>query len=102
MEKTLKEKQAAQFELQLHALIGYATFVQKTADRALTLAGDFMTDAEQEDSDVLRVTGSLSFVCGEALQVLRAELQKGTRLSERLCNKNQFTSFNTFNHGTEK
>lgn len=102
MTKTLKERQEAQFRQKLRALIGSVTHTQNIADQAMALAKDLMTEAEQEDSDALRVVENVSCVCEEALQVLCEELQKGPRLCERPCNENQSTSFNAFNHGTEK
>ena len=61
-----------------------------------------LTEDEQNESDVFRVTECLSCACEEALQVLFEELKRGTRLHEILTQENQSTSFNAFNHGTEK
>ncbi len=85
MTKTLKERQEAQFRQKLRALIGSVTHTQNIADQAMALAKDLMTEAEQEDSDALRVMENVSCVCEEALQALCEELKKGTRLYERPC-----------------
>jgi hypothetical protein len=85
MTKTLREKQEAQYKQKLRTLIGSTTHTQNVADQALALAKDLMTEVEQEDSDACRVIENVSCVCEEALQVLCEELQRGTRLYERLC-----------------
>ena len=85
MTKTMKEKQVAQFKQKLRTLIGSVTHTQNIADQALALAKDIMPEAEQVDSDACRVIENVSCVCEEALQVLCEELQRGTRLYERLC-----------------
>ena len=102
MTKTLKGKQETQYKQKLRTLIGSVTHTQNIADQALALAKNLMTEAEQEDSDACRVIENVSCVCEEALQVLCEELQRGTRLYERLSEENQSTSFNNFNYGTEK
>ena len=81
----MKEKQVAQFKQKLRTLIGSVTHTQNIADQALALAKDIMPEAEQVDSDACRVIENVSCVCEEALQVLCEELQRGTRLYERLC-----------------
>ena len=43
-----------------------------------------LTEDEQNESDVFRVTECLSCACEEALQVLFEELKRGTRLHEIL------------------
>lgn len=91
MTKTLKEKQEAQYKQKLRTLIGSVTHTQNIADQALALAKNLMTEAEQEDSDACRVIENVSCACEEALQVLCEELQRGTRLYERLCDENQPT-----------
>lgn len=85
MTKTLREKQEAQYKQKLRTLIGSTTHTQNIADQTLALAKDLMTEVEQEDSDACRVIENVSCVCEEALQVLCEELQRGTRLYERLC-----------------
>lgn len=102
MTKTLKEKLEAQYKQKLRALIGSVTHTQNIADQALALAKGLMTETEQADSDACRVIENVSCVCEEALQVLCEELQRGTRLYERLCDENVSPSLNTFNHGREK
>ena len=74
-----------QFKQKLRTLIGAVTHAQNIADQALGLAEDCMTEAEREDSDACRVIENVSCACEEALQVLCEELQRGTRLYERLC-----------------
>lgn len=80
----MKEKLEAQYKQKLRTLIGSVTHTQNIADQALVLAKGLMTEAEQEDSDACRVIENVSCACEEALQVLCEELQKGTRLYERL------------------
>lgn len=80
-----RKKQEAQFKNKLRTLIGCVTHTQNIADQALALAKNLMTEAEQEDSDACRVIENVSCACEEALQVLCEELQRGTRLYERLC-----------------
>ena len=83
----MKEKLEAQFKQKLRTLIGSVTHTQNVADQALALAKGLMTEAEQADSDACRVIENVSCVCEEALQVLCEELQRGTRLYERLSNE---------------
>lgn len=102
MTTTNPTKTEARIKQKLRALIGNVTHMQNTADQTLDILKISMTEDEQNESDACRVIENLSCVCEEALQVLCEELKKGTRLYERLCNENQSTSFNAFNHGTEK
>lgn len=95
-------KMEARIKQKLRALIGNVTHMQNVADQTLELIKSTLTEDERNDSDTCRVIENLSCVCEEALQVLCEELKRGTRLYERLCNENQSTSFNAFNHGTEK
>lgn len=81
---TDRKKQEAQFKNKLRTMIGCVTHMQVVADQAMEMAGRFMTE-EADNSDALRVIENLSCVCEEALQVFYEELQKGTRLYERLC-----------------
>lgn len=85
MAKTMKEKQETQFRQKLRTLIGCVTHTQNIADQALAMAKGLMTEADQADSDACRVIENVSCVCEETLQVLCEELQRGTRLYERLC-----------------
>lgn len=95
-------KMEARIKQKLRTLIGNVTHMQNVADQTLELIKSTLTEDERNDSDTCRVIENLSCVCEEALQVLCEELKRGTRLYERLCNENQSTSFNAFNHGTEK
>lgn len=81
---TDRKKQEAQFKNKLRTMIGCVTHMQVVADQAMEMAGRFMTAEEADNSDALRVIENLSCVCEEALQVFYEELQKGTRLYERL------------------
>ena len=82
---TDRKKQEAQFKNKLRTMIGCVTHMQVVADQAMEMAGRFMTAEEADGSDTLRVIENVSCVCEEALQVFYEELQKGTRLYERLC-----------------
>ena len=81
---TDRKKQEAQFKNKLRTMIGCVTHMQVLSDQAMEMAGRFMTAEEADGSDTLRVVENLSCVCEEALQVFYEELQKGTRLYERL------------------
>ena len=74
-----------QYKQKMLAMTGSVSHTLNIADQALALAKDIMTEAEQVDSDACRVIENVSCVCEEALQVLCEELQRGTRLYERLC-----------------
>lgn len=95
-------KMEARIKQKIRTLIGSVTHTQNVADQMLVLLKSNLTEDEQNESDVFRVTECLSCACEEALQVLFEELKRGTRLHEILTQKNQSTSFNAFNHGTEK
>lgn len=95
-------KTEARIKQKLRTLIGNVTHMQNIADQTLDLLKIFLTEDEQNESDACRIIENLSCVCEEALQVLCEEVKKGTRPYERLCNENQSTSLNAFNHGTEK
>lgn len=102
MTTTNPTKTEERIKQKLRTLIGNVTHMQNIADQTLDLLKISMTEDEQNESDTCRIIENLSCVCEEALQVLCEELKRGTRLYERLCNENQSTSFNAFNHGTEK
>ena len=102
MKTTDKMKMEARIKQKIRTLIGSVTHTQNVADQMLVLLKSNLTEDEQNESDVFRVTECLSCACEEALQVLFEELKRGTRLHEILTQKNQSTSFNAFNHGTEK
>lgn len=102
MKATDKMKMEARIKQKIRTLIGSVTHTQNVADQMLVLLKSDLTEDEQNESDVFRVTECLSCACEEALQVLFEELKRGTRLHEILTQKNQSTSFNAFNHGTEK
>ncbi|WP_346695436.1 hypothetical protein [Barnesiella viscericola] len=102
MKATDKMKMEARIKQKIRTLIGSVTHTQNVADQMLVLLKSNLTEDEQNESDVFRVTECLSCACEEALQVLFEELKRGTRLHEILTQKNQSTSFNAFNHGTEK
>ena len=102
MTTTNPTKTEARIKQKLRTLIGNVTHMQNIADQTLDILKISMTEDEQNESDACRVIENLSCVCEEALQVLCEEVKKGTRPYERLCNENQSTSFNAFNHGTEK
>lgn len=91
-----KGRAEKQYRQKLAGLIGSVARTQNIADQALALAKDIMTEAEQVDSDACRVIENVSCACEEALPVLCEELQRGTRLYERLCDecKEQYASFN--------
>lgn len=102
MKATDKMKMEARIKQKIRTLIGSVTHTQNVVDQMLVLLKSNLTEDEQNESDVFRVTECLSCACEEALQVLFEELKRGTRLHEILTQKNQSTSFNAFNHGTEK
>ena len=102
MTTTNPTKTEARIKQKLRMLIGNVTHMQNIADKTLDLLKISMTEDERNESDTCRIIENLSCVCEEALQVLCEKLKRGTRLYERLCNENQSTSFNAFNHGTEK
>ena len=89
---TERKRQEVQFKQKLRTLIGCVTHTQNITDQAMAMGRSLMTEAEQVDSDTLRVNENLSCVCEEALQMLYEELQKGTRLYERLCDENNETT----------
>lgn len=102
MKATDKMKMEARIKQKIRTLIGSVTHTQNVADQMLVLLKSNLTEDEQNESDVFRVTECLSCACEEALQVLFEELKRDTRLHEILTQENQSTSFNAFNHGTEK
>lgn len=64
----------------LMALVGCVTHTQVVADQAIGIANKFMRYDEMDGSDAVRTVENLSCMCEEALQVICAELAKGTRL----------------------
>lgn len=69
----------------LMTLVGCVTHAQVVADQAIGLANRFMKYDEMDDSDAVRTVENLSCMCEEALQVICAELAKGTRFQETPC-----------------
>ena len=66
----------------LMTLMGCVTHTQVVADQAIGIANKSMKYDEMDDSDAVRVVENLSCMCEEAMQVICAELAKGTRFSE--------------------
>lgn len=69
----------------LMALVGCVTHTQVVADQAIGIANKFMRYDEMDGSDAVRTVENLSCMCEEALQVICAELAKGTRFQETPC-----------------
>ena len=84
MKATDKMKMEARIKQKIRTLIGSVTHTQNVADQMLVLLKSNLTEDEQNESDVFRVTECLSCACEEALQVLFEELKRGTRLHEIL------------------
>lgn len=84
MKATDKMKMEARIKQKIRTLIGSVTHTQNVADQMLVLLKSKLTEDEQNESDVFRVTECLSCACEEALQVLFEELKRGTRLHEIL------------------
>lgn len=76
------EKVKEQWRQKLTSLVGCVTHTQVVADQAIGIANRFMKYHEMDDSDAVRVVENLSCMCEEAMQVICAELAKGTRFSE--------------------
>lgn len=74
------EKLREQWRHKLMTLVRCVTHTQVVADQAIGLANRFMKYDEMDDSDAVRTVENLSCMCEEALQVICAELAKGTRL----------------------
>lgn len=74
------EKLREQWRHKLMTLVGCVTHAQVVADQAIGLANRFMKYDEMDDSDAVRTVENLSCMCEEVLQVICAELAKGTRL----------------------
>lgn len=81
IKKQNNEKLREQWRHKLMTLVGCVTHTQVVADQAIELANRFMNYDEMDGSDAVRVVENLSCMCEEALQVICAELAKGTRLS---------------------
>lgn len=73
------EKQKEQWRQKLTSLVGCVTHTQVVADQAIGIANKFMRCDEMDGSDAVRVVEYLSCACEEAMQVICAELAKGTR-----------------------
>lgn len=80
------EKMKELWRQKLMSLVGCVAHTQVVADQATGLANRFMKYDEMDGSDAVRVTENLSCVCEEALQVICAELRKGTRFEEESKN----------------
>ena len=89
MKATDKMKMEARIKQKIRTLIGSVTHTQNVADQMLVLLKSKLTEDEQNESDVFRVTECLSCACEEALQVLFEELKRGTRLHEILTQEKQ-------------
>ena len=75
-------KMKEQWRQKLMALVGCVTHTQVVADQAIGIANKFMRYDEMDGSDAVRAVENLSCVCEEAMQVICAELAKGTRFGE--------------------
>ena len=73
----------------LMTLMGCVTHTQVVADQAIGIANKSMKYDEMDDSDAVRVVENLSCACEEAMQVICAELAKGTRFGEAKENKDK-------------
>lgn len=69
------ELKRKQFKQKLSMLLSVAAHTQNIAGQVTDLADDFMSDAEKDSSDVLRIVENLSCVCEEALAVLVEEIK---------------------------
>ena len=76
------EKVKEQWRQKLTSLVGCVAHTQVVADQAIGIANRFMKYDEMDDSDAVRVVENLSCMCEEAMQVICAELARGTRFGE--------------------
>lgn len=84
MAKNFNQKTAENlFRHKLRTMIGSVAHTQNVADQAMELAGQFMTEDAQGNSDTYRILENVSCVCEEALLVL----------SEAICKEPTSSSF---------